>query len=142
MKTTIRIQSKSKEDIELFFDLTGKGVASKGSDTEAFYMKGVYTSIFELDFRGLQKIVTNKKNKKLKNVTKRNKPLKQDIKKNVSLSALVGLYYSTGMSMQKIAEKMNKEGHKNSRGNEINKQQVFRLLKKYQAEETKLLKKK
>ena len=138
---TIRIQSDNKEDIELFFDLIGTGIVAKGSDAESFEGGGVHTSIFNLDFRGLQKAVTIKKSKKASNVTKRNRVLKQDNKKNVQLVGIVGLYASRGMSMAAIAAKMNKEGYKNSRGNDFNKQQVFRLLKKYRQEEAKLLQK-
>jgi len=138
MKTVIKIQSKSKADIELFFELV-PDVATKKSSAKPFEVKGVYTSLFEVDFKGLQKNVTNKK--KNKNVTKKKKVLKQDTKKNVKLSGVVGLYRTSGLSYQKIADKMNKEGYTNSRGAKIDKQQVFRLYQKYQEEEIKLIKK-
>lgn len=141
MKTMIRIQSESKSDIELFFDLV-EGVATKGSDTKPFEGGGVYTSVFEVDFKALHKNVTNKKKRKKKKVTKKNKVLKQDNKKNVKLSGIVGLYRSRGMSYQKIADKMNEEGYTNSRNLKIGKQQVFRLYEQYKQEEVKLLSKK
>lgn len=137
MKTIIKIQSERKGDIELFFDLLDKSIVAKESDGEPFFAGGTYTSIFELDFKALQKIVTFKKN--IKNVTK---VVKQDNSKNVALSAVAGLYASNGMVMEKIAEKMNADGYTNSRGRKINKQQVFRLLKKYRKEEAKLLNRK
>jgi len=141
MKTTIKIQSDSKADIDLFFELLGGQNISRSPDASPFEVKGTWTSLFELDFKALQKNVTIK-NKKNKNVTNRKRIVKQDISKNSYLSATAGLYASSGLSMQKVADKMNKEGHKNSRGNKINKEQVQRWLKKYRAEEAKLLKQK
>jgi len=143
MKTMIKIQSKDKADIELFLELV-PNVATKKSNTEPFEVKGVYTSLFEVDFKALHKNVTfkRKKNNKKNNVTKKKKVLKQDNKKNVKLSGVVGLYRTSGLSYQKIADKMNKEGYTNSRGSKIDKQQVFRLYQKYQQEEIKLLKRK
>ena len=140
MKTIIKIQSESKADIDLFFELLGGENISRSPDCSPFEVKGTWTSLFELDFKALQKNVTIR-NKKKKNVTKKKRLIKQDISKNSFLSATAGLYASGGMSMQKIADKMNKEGHKNSRGNKINKEQVQRWLKKYRAEEAKLMKK-
>jgi len=141
MKTIIKIESKSKADIDLFFELLGGENISRSPDASPFEVKGTWTSLFELDFKALQKNVTIK-NKKNKNVTKRKRVVKQDISRNSYLAATAGLYASSGMSMQKIADKMNKDGHKNSRGNKINKEQVQRWLKKYRAEEAKLLKQK
>ena len=142
MSTVIRIQSDDKESIDLFFELLGKGIVAKGSDSESFEGGGVHTAIFKLDFKGLQKAVTIKKKRKTKNVTKPQKrPLKQDNKKNVKLTGVVGLYRSRGMSYQKIADKMNDDGYTNSRGLAICKQQVYRLYEKYKKEEIKLLKK-
>jgi len=140
MKTTIKIQSNSKEDIDLFFELLGGESISASPDCKPFEVKGTWTSLFEIDFKALHKNVTIK-NKKNKNVTKRKRVLKQDTSKNPHLIGVAGLYASSGLSMAKIAEKMNKEGYKNSRGNEINKEQVQRWLKKYRDEEAKLLKK-
>lgn len=142
MTTTVRIQSDDKESIDLFFELLGKGIVAKGSDASTFEGGGVHTAIFKLDFKGLQKAVTNKNKSKAKIVTKkRYRIFKQDARKNVKLSGLVGLYRSNGMSYQKIADKLNKAGHTNSRGLKISRQQVYRLNEQYKKEQLKLLKK-
>ncbi len=137
MSTVIRIQSDDKESIDLFFELLGKGIVAKGSDSESFEGGGVHTAIFKLDFRGLQKVV--KKRKKIKKT--RSRVFKQDVRKNVKLSGVVGLYRSRGMSFQKISDKMNADGYTNSRGLKMNRQQVYRLYEKYKKEEIELLKK-
>ena len=89
--------------------------------------------MFTIDYRQLQKVVTNGN----KNVTK-----KQDLSVNKSLIARVGLYRNKGLSYQKIADKLNNEGFRTSRRNKLNRMQVMRLYKQYQDEGKKLLKKK
>lgn len=66
---------------------------------------------------------------------------KQDATKNSSLSATVGLYRSNGATFQEIADKLNADGHTNSRNNSFNKMTVQRLFKKYQSEQKQLLSK-
>ena len=70
------------------------------------------------------------------------KIVKQDNSKNAQLIAIIGLYRSAGMSFQTIADKLNTEGHTNSRGNAFNKMTVQRLFKKYEVEQQLLLLKK
>lgn len=126
-KTIITIQSADKRDIDLFFDLIGERV---GKRLQRFEAKGTHTAMFEIDFRELQKIVTNGN----ENVTK-----KQDLSKNSNLCAVVGLYRKSGLSFQKIADKLNAEGYTNSRNRKFNKMQVSRLYDKYMQETKKEL---
>jgi len=133
MKTVVRVQSEKKEDIDLYLELLS-GSAKK---INRFDVEGLYTATFRVDFRALHKIVTNKSN--VTNI--KGKVKKQDTSINKELSALVGLYKSNGKSLQVIADKLNKDGFTNSRGNKINKEQVNRLYKKYKAEAEKGLKK-
>lgn len=129
-KTIITIQSKDSRDIDLFFTLLGDRV---GKGKKQFENDGTHTCMFTIDYRQLQKVVTNGN----KNVTK-----KQDLSVNKSLIARVGLYRNKGLSYQKIADKLNNEGFRTSRRNKLNRMQVMRLYKQYQDEGKKLLKKK
>lgn len=117
-KTVITIQSTDERDIDLFFTLLGDKV---GTEKKQWKNKRTHTCIFRLDFRELQKNVTNKKD----NVTK-----KQNLSINKDLISRIELYRGNGLSFQRIADKMNAQGFKNSRGNKLNKMQVSRLLLK------------
>ncbi len=70
------------------------------------------------------------KNKKLKKRLKALKP-KQDLSVNEILKAEIVLLKKKKYSYERIAERLNKKGYKNSRGNDLNKMQVNRLHKQY-----------
>ena len=123
----VHIQSDNEEEIKLFFSLLSESIAI---ELETFEAKGKHNAMFQLDFRELQKLVTNQTN-----VTK------QDININSTLIGVIGLYRSQGQTFEEIAERMNKEGYRNSRNNKLNKMQVNRLYKKYQEEVKAKLKK-
>lgn len=127
----VHLISNKKDEIELFFTLLSKTIAI--NKTQFTKDDGEVHAIFDMDFKKLQRTVTNKRKK----VT-----LKQDLSVNAKLAARVGLYRSNGLSFQKIADKMNREGFRNSRKNKLNKMQVQRFYKEYQKEVKSELKKK
>jgi len=118
----VHIQSSDPAEIDLFFRLLSKKVAIEETSFEA---KGEQHSLFLMDFKELQKCVTIKR----KNVT-----LKQNLEVNPELIANIGLLRASGLSFQKVANKLNDRGFKNSRGNKLNRMQVIRLHKKYESE--------
>lgn len=147
----IHLQTSRKDDIELFFYL----LPNITIDLKEFEAKGVYNAIFQANFYKIKEVVTIKENvtgvkqvieqEEIKRLKKENEKLraeiqrisspKQDTRKNVELSAIIGLYHSSGLSLQSIAEKLNKEGRTNSRNKPFNKMTVQRLLKKYKQEQ-------
>ena len=126
------ISNRGEEEIDLFFELLSKDIAiNKSQFTKEADGEG--HAIFDLDFKKLQKTVSNRR----KNVT-----LKQNLSVNKTLIARIGLYRKNGLSFQKIADKLNAEGFLNSRKNKLNRMQVIRLHDKYLIEEKTKLKKK
>lgn len=116
-KTLITIQSTKKADLDLFFQLLGDRV---GRGKQEWDKDGNHTCMFTLNFKELQRVVTNAKG----NVTK-----KQDLSINKELIKRVKRYRKSGLSFQKVADKLNSEGFKNSRGNKLNRMQVCRMAK-------------
>ena len=126
----VHLISKNQAEVDLYFSLLSNSIAI--DKTEFTHENGEIHTLFLMDFKKLQKTVTNKRKK----VT-----LKQDLSVNTELVARVGLYRNGGLSFQKIADKMNAEGFKSSRKNKLNKMQVHRLYQDYRAEEQDELKK-
>ena len=120
-KTIIKIESSRKGDIDTFFGILSDRV---GDEIKRWDHAKGHTCVFELNFKELKKCVGDKKLIVTKNVT-----VKQDNSKNKELAAKVKKYKDKGLSLAEIAAKLNSEGFTNSRGNEINRQQVYRLTK-------------
>jgi len=124
-KTIVTVQSKDKRDIELFFDLLGDNV---GKGVKAWEHDGKHTSMFVFDFRALQKNLKSKRvNEEVKIVEVEVLKKKQDLTKNKELEKNIKKYRRKGLSFGKIADKMNAEGFRSSRGNKLNRMTVYRL---------------
>ena len=123
---TLHLQSNDERDIELFFELLSPNIAI---GLNQFEVNSTKNATFRMNFRELQKCVTNPKN-----VT----PIlpKQDLSVNADLVEVIAAHRKAGLSFQEIAYRMNKEGYRNSRGNMLNKMQVSRLYKNLKAGET------
>jgi len=132
-KTIITLQSKDKRDLELFFDILdpsiAKGLKQWESDkvNETGDKHKVHTSIFSLDFKALRKYLKEKRVEVEVEVEVLKK--KQDLSKNKALIEKIKEYREKGFSFSKIADEMNMEGLRNSRGNRFNKMTVSRLFK-------------
>jgi len=72
-------------------------------------------------------------NEALKEELKTYEP-KQDLSVNETLKLATFIMRKEGLSFQKIADTLNKEGYKNSRNNPLDAMQTSRLYKKYLAE--------
>ena len=126
----VKIQSNLKNDLELYFRL----LPNVAIGVQEFEQDGTHTAMFTIDFKELHKVVTKKENVTIT-------PNKQDLSVNANLVGLVGLYRNNGTSFQKIADRLNKDGYKTSRGGKLNKMQVSRLYEKYLKESNKKLEK-
>ena len=112
---TIHLQAKTQKEITQFFELLSPSIATSLKESKTHNQ---YHTTFELDFAALQQ-----------RIERRNR--KQDTTVNKNLIGVIGLYRAAGNSFQAIADKMNGEGYRNSRGLLLNKTQVRRLHQQY-----------
>lgn len=112
---TIHLQASNQQEITQFFELLSPSIATQLQEAKT---SNEYHAIFELDFAALQQRIQRQRNK-------------QDVTVNKNLIGVIGLYRASGTSFQGIADKMNEEGYRNSRGLLLNKTQVRRLHQQY-----------
>ena len=123
---TIHLQAKTQKEIAQFFELLSPSIATSLKESKT---NNQYHTIFELDFAALQQRIEQRRKK-------------QDITINKNLIGVIGLYRVSGNSFQVIADKMNNEGYRNSRGRLLNKTQVRRLHQQYLEEVASVAKRK
>lgn len=123
---TIHLQASNQQEISQFFDLLSPSIATRLQESKT---SNQYHATFELDFAALQQRIEQRRQK-------------QDTTINKNLIGVIGLYRASGNSFQAIADKMNDEGYRNSRGRLLNKTQVRRLHQQYLKEAASMAKRK
>ena len=123
---TIHLQASNQQEITQFFELLSPSIATSLQESET---SNEYHATFELDFAALQQRIEQRRRK-------------QDTTVNKNLIGVIGLYRASGNSFQAIADKMNNEGYRNSRGRLLNKTQVRRLHQQYLEEVASVAKRK
>lgn len=154
----VQLMSYSKDEIDQFTNLFDDKKMI-GLDYYSINEDHIFTFHLNTPFHLKRESVTNSENvtvqklskpmeqelkaeiEQLKGIIEQLKRPKQDTTKNRSLVAMVGLYRSSGLSLQKIADKLNGEGLTNSRNNPFNKMQIKRLYDLYLKEQKDLLQK-
>jgi len=105
-------------------------VGSKHELKEIFKLAKLESVLNDFNTLSIENEALKKEIEELNNQLIKASP-KQNLEVNKLLISAIQMYRMRGMSFQKIANKLNEDNYKNSRGNPLNSMQVKRLFDKH-----------